>query len=98
MDNKSSENLPRVLAVLDLLTEEELVRLNHVILQRLRLMREIRAHDQMMSFHIGQQVRFTTSYGEVVHGTVSRQNRKSVTIVTSAGGQWRVSPGLLEPE
>ncbi len=43
--SNSSPNRPRVLAVLDLLTEAELIELNHRIVKRLRLMREIHAHD-----------------------------------------------------
>ncbi|MGH8175362.1 MAG: hypothetical protein ACREV5_03755 [Steroidobacter sp.] len=92
------ENLPRILSVLDLLTEEELVQLNHIIVQRLRLMQQIRAHGQMVNFHVGQSVRFTSSAGQVVRGVISRHNRKSVTVVTSEGAQWRVAPGLLQPQ
>jgi hypothetical protein len=96
--NSAEANLPRILSVLDLLTEEELLRLNHVIVQRLGLMQQIRAHGAMMNFRIGQRVRFTDSSGQVVHGTIARHNRKSVTLITGAGVQWRVAPGLLEAE
>lgn len=94
----SSANLPRILAVLDLLTEEELVQLNHMVVQRLRLIQQIRAHGQMMNLHIGQRVRFKGSRGELIHGTITRHNQKSVSLVTPDGEQWRVSPALIEPE
>jgi hypothetical protein len=90
--------LPRVLSVLDQLTEEELSHLNHVIVARLRLMQQIRDHGHMMSLHVGQSVRFTTAAGQVVRGVIARHNRKSVTVVTPEGGHWRVSPSLLQPE
>lgn len=90
--------LPRVLSVLDQLTEEELSHLNHVIVARLRLMQQIREHGRMMNLHVGQSVRFTTSGGQLIRGVVARHNRKSVTVVTPEGGQWRVSPSLLQPE
>jgi hypothetical protein len=93
----SQSNLPRVLAVLDLLTEEELVELNHRIVQRIRLMQEIRAQDNMMNFRIGQRVSFVTPAGETVRGVLSRYNRKSVTVVTDTGHQWRVAPSFLKP-
>jgi hypothetical protein len=98
MDATSDNNLPKVLSVLDRLTEEELVQLNHVIVERLRLMRQIRSHGQMMNFRIGQRVRFTTASGEIIRGVISRYNRKSVTIVSDLRSQWRVSPALIEPE
>lgn len=92
------DNLPRILSVLDRLTEEELSQLNHVIVQRLHLMQQIRAHGAMMNFRIGQKVRFLASSGQIVRGTIARHNRKSVTLITPDGAQWRVSPGLLQAE
>jgi hypothetical protein len=91
-------NLTRVLSVLDLLTEEELVQLNRIVVERLRLMQQIKAHGAMMSLRIGQRVRFTSTSGEPVRGTVTRHNRKSVTVVTDAGHHWRVAPDLLQAE
>ena len=90
-------NLPRVLSVLDLLTEEELVQLNHVIIARLRLMQQIRSHGQMMNFRIGQRVHFTSADGQLIRGIVKSHNRKSVTVLTETQLAWRVSPGLLRP-
>ena len=94
----NAANLPRVLSVLDLLTEEELIQLNHMLVQRLRLMQQIRAHGQMMKLHIGQRVRFKSSRGELIQGTITRHNQKSVSLVTPEGEHWRVSPALIEAE
>jgi hypothetical protein len=91
------ENLPKVLSVLDLLTEQELTQLNHIVVARLRLMQQIRAHGQMMNFRLGQRVSFTNAAGQPVQGVVTRHNRKSVTILTDCGHEWRVSPSLLQP-
>ena len=91
-------NLPRILSVLDLLTEEELVQLNHIIVQRLRLMQQIQAHGQMLNFRLGQRVRFTSADGQTVGGAITRHNRKSVTIIADDGRQWRVAPSFLQPE
>jgi hypothetical protein len=90
--------LPRMLSVLELLTEEELIQLNHIVVERLRLMQHIRAHGQMANLRIGQPVSFTEPGGRVISGTLTRYNRKSVTIVTTAGEQWRVAPGLVRPQ
>jgi hypothetical protein len=98
MDQAMEENLPKVLSVLDQLTEEELVQLNRVIVARLRLMQQIKAHGQMMNLRLGQRVRFTAAAGQLVRGTISRHNRKSVTVITDDGHQWRVSPSLLQAD
>ena len=91
-------DLPAVLSALERLTEEELVQLNHIIVARLRLMREIKSHDKMMQFRLGQSVKFTAASGETIHGVVKSHNRKSVTVISQTQGIWRVSPAFLEPD
>jgi hypothetical protein len=98
MNDTEPSDLPAVLSVLDCLTEEELVQLNHVIVARLRLLQQIRSHNQMMNFRIGQTVRFTAATGAVIRGVIKSLNRKSVTVLTDAQVAWRVSPALLEPD
>ncbi len=97
MSETSDDNLPKVLSVFDRLTEEELIQLNHVVIERLRLIQQIRSHGQMMNFRLGQQVQFTSATGQFIRGTIARHNRKSVMIVADDGIQWRVAPGLLRP-
>jgi hypothetical protein len=94
--SSGDQNLPKVLSVLDLLTEDELTQLNHIVVARLRLMQQIRAHGQMMNFRVGQRVSFINSAGQPVQGVVMRHNRKSVTVLTDCGHEWRVAPSLLE--
>lgn len=88
-------NLPRVLSVLDLLTEEELLQLNRVIVQRLSLMQQIRAHGQMANLRVGQAVSFPDHSGRLIRGVIAKHNRKSVTVIAE-NTQWRVSPSLLQ--
>jgi hypothetical protein len=93
-----SENLPRVLSVLELLTEEELYQLNQIVIRRLRLMQQIRAHGQMMNLRLGQRVQFNSNAGALIRGTIARHNRKSVTVVTDSGEKWTVAPALLKAD
>ena len=80
---------------IDHLTEAELVDLNHRIVQRLRLMREVHAHKAMLEFRIGDRVTFEPDGGHPVFGVLTRYNKKSVTVITEDGRRWNVSPGLL---
>ncbi len=80
---------------IDHLTESELVHLNEKIVQRLRIMRQMRAHVQMLDFTLGERVWFQTDRQEVVEGTLVRYNKKSVTVLTDDGYRWNVSPGFL---
>jgi len=80
---------------IDHLTESELIHLNEKIIQRLRMIRQMRAHVQMLGFQIGERVCFQTDRDETVRGMVVRYNKKSVTVVTDDGHRWTVSPGFL---
>ncbi len=80
---------------IDNLTEAELVDLNHRIVERLRLLSQMRAHSQMLEFSIGDRVSFQPEGRPAVTGMLTRYNRKSVTVITDDGHRWNVSPALL---
>ena len=82
---------------IDRLSEPELIDLNRRIVERLRMLQTLRSHQQMMKFSVGQRVRFEPPGHGVLEGMITRYNRKTVTIITSDGGQWNVAPALLRP-
>jgi hypothetical protein len=81
---------------IDGLTEPELIDLNRRIVERLRVLQQLRAHRNMLQFSVGQRVRFRAN-ARTVEGTLTRYNRKTVTVITEAGEHWNVAPSLLEP-
>jgi hypothetical protein len=81
---------------IDGLSLEELVQLNHRIVERIKMLRAMQAHVDMMAFNLGARVSFETQDGREF-GTLVKYNRKTVTVLTEDGRQWRVSPGLLSP-
>lgn len=80
---------------IDRLSEEELIELNHKIVARLRFLREMRSHAEMMNFRIGERVRFRPSGRPEITGTLTRYNKKSVTVITDSGEHWNVAPAFL---
>ena len=82
---------------IDRLSEAELIDLNRRIVERLRMLQTLRSHQQMMKFSVGQRVRFEPPGHGVLEGMITRYNRKTVTIITTDGGQWNVAPALLRP-
>lgn len=80
---------------IDRLSETDLIELNHRIVARLRVMREMRAHAGMLEFHIGDRVAFQPPGQRTLVGVLTRYNRKTVTVITDDGGQWNVSPDFL---
>jgi hypothetical protein len=80
---------------IDHLSEAELLDLNHRIVERLRLIHQVRAHKAMLEFRIGDRVTFENQAGLPVLGILTRYNKKSVTVVTDDGHRWNVSPNFL---
>ena len=77
------------------LSEAELIDLNHRVVERLRMLHQVRAHNKMLEFSIGDHVTFTPQSGQPVYGIVVKYNRKTVSVVTEEGQRWNVAPALL---
>ncbi len=80
---------------IDGLNEDELVELNHKIVARLRFLREMHTHATMLDFRIGERVRFHPDGHPELTGTITKYNKRTVTVITENGQHWNVSPGLL---
>jgi hypothetical protein len=80
---------------IDKLTEEELIDLNHRIVERLRFLSQMRAHSKMLDFKIGDRVTFQPEGRAPVFGMLTRYNKKTVTVITDSGQHWNVAPGFL---
>ena len=77
------------------LTEAELIDLNHRIVERLRFLNQMRAHERMLEFKIGDRVTFQPEGRPPVTGMLVRYNKKTVTVITEFGQHWNVPPSLL---
>jgi len=82
---------------IDLLTYEELIDLNHRVVERLKFLDHLLAHQEMLRLRIGQRVTFTPTGRQPITGIVAKYNRKTVTIVTEDGQRWRVAPEFVSP-
>lgn len=82
---------------IDHLNADELVALNHRIVERLKMLESLQAHQSMMQFHPGFRVSFESTQGARLTGTLMKFNRKTVTVITDNGQRWNISPHLLSP-
>ena len=80
---------------IDKLSEEELIDLNHRIVERLRFLNQMRTHSKMLDFKIGDRVTFHPEGRPPVVGMLTRYNKKTVTVITDSGQHWNVAPGFL---
>jgi hypothetical protein len=80
---------------IDELTEAELIDLNNRIVARLRFLSQMRAHEKMLEFKVGDRVEFQPDGRPVLVGMLTRYNKKTVTVVTDDGEHWNVAPSFL---
>jgi len=80
------------------LGEDDLLFLNQLIIERLKLISQAKSTSLMAAFNIGDQVSFRASAGQEIQGVVLRLNKKTVSIDTGDGHRWNVAPGLLRLE
>ncbi|GBE08163.1 hypothetical protein BMS3Bbin11_00017 [bacterium BMS3Bbin11] len=80
---------------IDDLTYEQLINLNHKIVERLKFMDSMHIHNEMMQFNPGDKVTFEPHNREKQTGTLVKFNKKTVTVLTEDGQSWNVMPHLL---
>ncbi len=80
---------------IDKLTEQELIELNHKIVERLKFLQSMRVHSAMMEFSVGERVSFSPTHGVNVFGKIVKYNKKTVTVYTDEGEKWNIPPTLL---
>jgi hypothetical protein len=72
----------------------ELAELNKKVIERIRFLQQVEAHEAMLDFHLGQAVTFESEHG-LVTGLLTKFNKKTVNVVSTDGREWRVAPQLL---
>ncbi|MFT5116561.1 MAG: ribosomal protein S17 [Kiritimatiellia bacterium] len=77
------------------LTYDELLELNHKIVERLKFLDTLHTHEEMMQFSPGDKVSFQPTGRERQVGTLVKFNKKTVTVITEAGQKWNISPQML---
>jgi len=75
--------------------EEDLLFINSLVVERLKLLAQARSTVELARFGVGDRVEFTVSDGTVKRATVMRLNRKTASLRTEDGQNWTVSPTLL---
>jgi hypothetical protein len=79
------------------LGEEDLLFLNRLIVERLKLISQARSTALMARFNVGDRVGFQTSAGGWKTGVIQKLNKKTATVLTNDGHRWNVAPGFLSP-
>ena len=80
---------------IDSLSFDELVELNHKIVERLKFLDSIHTHKEMMRFNPGEQACFEAHGRKKQFGTIVKYNKKTVSVITESSQKWNVPPHLL---
>lgn len=78
------------------LGRDDLIYLNSLIIERLKLLSQMTSSEAMSRFNLGERVKFTGNDGKILKGTIVRLNKKTVSIKTDNGHHWNVAPQLLK--
>ncbi len=77
------------------LNKDELVYLNRLVVQRVKLLNQLEATNKMTEFNLGDYVHFSDQRGTVISGKIIKMNRKTLSVLTDDSIQWNVHPSLL---
>lgn len=80
--------------LIDDMTIEQLLELNHIICERIDYLRAKQDQNVLAQIHIGNQVSFKTNEG-TIFGVVIKKNRKTVVVLSEDKRRWKLPPGML---
>jgi hypothetical protein len=95
MNMTTEEKLGQLIEGLKL---RELMILNRIVVERIRLMQKATTLVALSQFRVGDRVSWISKDGNRFVGEIIRINHKTVSIRVSEGGYWNVSPQLLQKE
>ncbi len=93
--NDPKDLIRKVETLISELTFDELVILNRMSADRIRLMQKAGSLYHMAKFNVGDTVYWRGNDGMQRTGQIVRLNQKTASIKTKDQGQWNVSPQLL---
>jgi len=80
---------------IDDMSEAQLLELNGRVVARLQLLQQLRTHQTMLGFSLGERVWFQPEGQARRYGVVTRFNKKTIAVVTDTGEHWKVTPAVL---
>ncbi len=83
--------------ILNPMTADELMELNKLVIQRIKILNQLYTLGSLNRLKIGDKVKWNGSDGIIRSGKIIRLNSKTASIsIGDNKGYWRVSPQLLE--
>lgn len=96
MDDILLNNHTKIESFIKELSEDELVYLNKLVVERIRYLRQVETTNQMAIFNLGDNVEYQDNHGAMLQGRVIKINKKTLTVLMDDRKQWNVHPGFLK--
>jgi hypothetical protein len=96
--DQNYQNRKKLISLIEGLKLSELIELNKLAVERIRLMQKATALVAMSQFAVGDRVSWISSDGTKYIGQIIRINHKTASVKVSEHGYWNVSPQLLQKE
>ena len=93
MDKNATNRIEDFIKTLD---RNELIYLNRLVVERLKLIAQARSTAEMLKYNLGDRVTFQDTNGSIKRGRIIKLNKKTVSLITDDNERWNVAPGLLE--
>ena len=91
-------DIQRIEDFIKTLDEKELIYINRLIIERLKLISQQKTTNQMIKFNLNERVSFLDNEGKIKKGVIVKLNKKTISVLTDDGQDWNVTPGLLQHE
>jgi hypothetical protein len=92
------QNRKKLISLIEGLKLSELIELNKLTVERIRLMQKATALVAMSQFAVGDRVSWISHDETKYTGQIIRINHKTASVKVSEQGYWNVSPHLLQKE
>lgn len=96
MDDMLMENRTKIESFIKELSEEELIYLNKLVVERIKYLRQVETTNQMAIFNLGDMVEFQDNHGTMLQARVIKINKKTLTVLMDDKKQWNVHPVYLK--
>jgi hypothetical protein len=96
MDDILIKNRTNIESFIKELSEDELVYLNKLVVERIRYLRQVETVNQMAMFNLGDMVEFQDNRSTMLQGRVIEINKKTLTVLIDGRKQWNIHPGFLK--
>lgn len=96
MSKKNNQNEEkRIEEFIKGLSIDELISLNKMVVERIKVLNQIETSNAMRKYNIGECVEFEDNNNQIIKGRIIKINKKTISILTNGNLQWNVHPSFI---